>query len=264
MFTSPGPIALQLGPLMIRWYGIMIVTGIICAYFLAIKLAKKRGIEARHIEDMSLWLIVSGVVGARLYYVLFSLPYFIEHPGSILQIWQGGLAIHGALIGGAIAFFVYCKKHKISWLQFADVLIPGIAVGQAIGRWGNFFNSEAFGGPTNLPWKLFIPPELRPVEFASVEFFHPTFLYESLWNLLVFALLMIVFRKHSSQKHQGRMLFLYLIAYSVGRFFIEGLRTDSLYIGPLRTAQVMSLTLCIAGIIGLIFTRKEHSIKDTF
>ncbi|MBP9717682.1 prolipoprotein diacylglyceryl transferase [Candidatus Gracilibacteria bacterium] len=264
MFQSPGAIALELGPLMIRWYGIMIVTGIVCAYFLSRHLARKRGIDPLHIENMALWLVLIGVIGARLYYVLFNLSFFLEHPLDIVKIWNGGLAIHGGLIAGALTFFWYCKKHNISLLNGADVLAPGLILAQAIGRWGNFFNSEAFGSPTNLPWKVFIPVDARPSQFKDIEYFHPTFLYESLWNLLVFVLLMILFRSSYGKKHPGTLLFVYMIAYSIGRFFIEGLRTDSLYIGPLRTAQVVSLILCAAGIIGLILIRKRHSIKDTF
>ena len=263
MFTSPGPIAFSIGPRDVHWYGIIIGLGIVCAYLFAEREIARRGGEKKHIESMLIPLVIAGVLGARLYYVLFNLSYYLARPLEILALWRGGLAIHGALIGGALAFFIYMRRHKLSWLLYADALMPGILLGQGIGRWGNFFNSEAFGGPTDLPWKLFIPENLRPAHYSAVEYFHPTFLYESLWNFVGFALLVILARKlypkiqapvAASHSHRapGIVFFAYCIYYSLGRFFIEALRTDSLYIGPIRTAQLASVVLFVTGCIGLI------------
>lgn len=259
MFQSPGAIALQLGPLTIHWYGVIIGVGILLCYGYVLLELKRRRMDPKPVDDMAFWLILSGVLGARLYYVIFNASYFWEHPAEILQIWKGGLAIHGALLGGAAAYFFFCFRHKLSWLLYADIMMPGILFAQALGRWGNFFNSEAFGRPTDLPWKLFIPEENRPEQYVDFSYFHPTFLYESLWNLAGFLFLVFLSRRFTHS--HGAIFFSYLLWYSLGRFFIEGLRTDSLYLGPLRTAQVMSLILFLAGLLGLIFLARKHRIK---
>ncbi|MBI4994825.1 prolipoprotein diacylglyceryl transferase [Candidatus Peregrinibacteria bacterium] len=266
MFASPGHLAFQIGPVNVHWYGIIIGLGIILSYIYALFEAKRRGLDRKPIDDMAFWVILAGVIGARGYYVLFNLPYFFENPLEIFFLWRGGLAIHGALIGGAAAYFIYIKLKKIHWLLYADVIMPGILLAQALGRWGNFFNSEAFGRPTDLAWKLFIPFAKRPQGFEGFEFFHPTFLYESIWNLIGFIVLVFLSRKlfATSYKLQatsfyGIILFIYFIWYSIGRFFIESLRMDSLYLGPLRAAQVMSIVLFIIGLVGLIYKGKKAS-----
>lgn len=212
---------------------------------------------------MAFWVILSGILGARLYYVLFNLGYFSENLSEILAVWKGGLAIHGALIGGAVAFFIFAWRKKLPRLMYLDIIIPGVILAQAIGRWGNFFNSEAFGRPTNLPWKLFIPEASRPDELRGSEYFHPTFLYESIWNLAGFGILVILNRYISSKPNRaGTVFFAYLIWYSIGRFFIESLRTDSLYAGQLRTAQIASVLFIVMGIGGLIYTQyKSRNIN---
>lgn len=274
VFRSPGPIAFTLGPISIHWYGIIIACGIVLCYFYAIRGLKRRKLSAKPIDDMALWVIIGGIIGARLYYVLFDLSSFTAHPLEILQIWKGGLAIHGALLGGALAYTIYVLKHKLSWFLYADVIIPGILLAQALGRFGNFFNNEAFGRPTDLPWKLFIPTEFRPEQYKDFSYFHPTFLYESLWNLLGFCLLFYLARKlyHSPtylhtyiptfQFPPGLVFFTYLTWYSLGRFFIESLRTDSLYLGTLRIAQLMSVFLFVTGVLGLIYLAKQRRLKN--
>lgn len=269
MFQSPGPIALQIGPLSIHWYGVIIGAGILLCYWYAAHEAKRRGISKEPIDDMAFWVILAGVIGARLYYVLFNFSYYSAHPAEILQIWNGGLAIHGALLFGAAAYFFYCVRHKLSLFLYVDLIIPGVLLAQGLGRWGNFFNNEAFGTPTNLSWKLFIPEVNRPLGFEDFLYFHPTFLYESIWNFFGFLLLVILARKfyptrpspHVHNSSSGYILFAYLVWYSFGRFFIESLRTDSLYLGPLRTAQVLSVILFLVGLFGLIFLLKKHKLK---
>jgi len=260
MFTSPGSIALSVGPLDIHWYGIVIALGIFFAFQYAIFALKNEKDGRKHMENLFFWLVVSGITGARLYYVLFNLSYFLSKPLEILQIWQGGLAIHGALIGGAIALLIYVRKNRINILRYLDALLPGVLLAQGIGRWGNFFNSEAFGTQTNLPWKLFIPLDNRPPLLESFEYFHPTFLYESIWNIVGFILLALLARRLNKSNFHGAISCLYLIWYSFGRFFIEGLRTDSLMLGNFRIAQLVSLTLVFIGVFGLRFVYSRGKI----
>jgi phosphatidylglycerol:prolipoprotein diacylglycerol transferase len=252
-FTSPGPIAFEIGALSLRWYGLLIASAIILGTVLAQYLAKQRKIDPELVADLAIWLVLGAIPCARLYYVIFEWHRFQAMPWyKALAIWEGGIAIHGAIIGGTIAAIIFCRRHQISTWQMADVIMPSVILGQAIGRWGNFFNSEAFGAPTDLPWKLFIPIERRPPDLINEAYFHPTFLYESLWNLGVFAILMFAFWRLPKLR-TGSIALIYAIAYSIGRFWIEGLRTDSLMIGGLRTAQIISLVAISAGLAGLVW-----------
>jgi phosphatidylglycerol:prolipoprotein diacylglycerol transferase len=253
-FTSPGPIVVKLGPIVIRWYGLLIASAVLLGVSLSQYLAKRRYVNPDLISDLSIWLVIGAIPAARLYYVLFQWSEYSQHPERIIAIWQGGIAIHGAIIGGIIAALIFARLKKISFWQLTDLVAPSLILGQAIGRWGNFFNSEAFGSPTDLPWKLYIPPDHRPVDLVDFEYFHPTFLYESLWNLMVFALLLTLFFRALSKKSSlkiGTLFLVYGIAYSLGRFWIEGLRTDSLMLGPLRMAQMVSLGGMTLGLLGL-------------
>jgi phosphatidylglycerol---prolipoprotein diacylglyceryl transferase len=252
-FTSPGPIAFGIGSFSIRWYGMLIASAVVIGTLLAQKLAKKRGIDPDIVGNLVIWLVVGAIPCARLYYVLFEWQRFQNQPWyKAFAIWEGGIAIHGAIIGGAIVTIIFCQRQKISAWLMADIVMPALILGQAIGRWGNFFNSEAFGRPTDLPWKLFIPVDRRPPEFASESYFHPTFLYESVWNMGVFAILMFLFFRFPKIR-TGTLTMTYAIAYSLGRFWIEGLRTDSLMVGSLRTAQIISLVAIALGIAGLVW-----------
>lgn len=253
-FTSPGPIVVKLGPIVIRWYGLLIASAVLLGVSLSQYLAKRRYVNPDLISDLSIWLVIGAIPAARLYYVLFEWSEYSQHPERIIAIWQGGIAIHGAIIGGIIAALIFARLNKISFWQLTDLVAPSLILGQAIGRWGNFFNSEAFGGPTDLPWKLYIPPDHRPVDLVDFEYFHPTFLYESLWNLMVFALLLTLFFRALSKQSSlkvGTLFLVYGIVYSLGRFWIEGLRTDSLMLGPLRMAQMVSLGGMTLGLLGL-------------
>jgi phosphatidylglycerol:prolipoprotein diacylglycerol transferase len=253
-FTSPGPILVKMGPIVIRWYGLLIASAVLIGVTISQYLAKRRHVNPELISDLSIWLVIGAIPAARLYYVLFQWSEYSQHPDRIIAIWQGGIAIHGAIIGGVIAALIFAKLKKISFWQLADLVAPSLILGQAIGRWGNFFNSEAFGGPASLAWKLYIPPERRPPNLVNFEYFHPTFLYESLWNLMVFALLLTLFFRALSGKPRlkvGTLFLVYWVAYSLGRFWIEGLRTDSLMLGPLRMAQIVSLTGITLGLAGL-------------
>ena len=261
-FTSPGPLVFQLGPFALRWYGLLIAVAVLAGLALATRLGRARGIEPAMIADLLPLLVLGAVVGARLYYVLLEWRQYSADWLSALAIWRGGIAIHGALIGGSLTTVLYCRWRRQRFWPLLDVLMPAVALGQAIGRWGNFFNSEAFGLPTDLPWKLGIPLANRPLDFLNEPSFHPTFLYESIWNLGVCVLLLLLFRAASRGRivlRPGALSCVYLMAYSSGRIWIEGLRLDPLCLvgvppfcsGGLRMAQLMSLLLIALGGLGL-------------
>lgn len=253
-FTSPGPIIFEVGSLQIRWYGFLIATAVIIGVTLSQYLAKRRNVNPDLLGDVAIWLVVGAIPAARLYYVIFQWPQYQANPQDLIAIWKGGIAIHGAILGGSLAALIFARLNKISFWQLADLVAPSLILGQAIGRWGNFFNSEAFGSPTDLPWKLFIPPNNRPLGYVNFEYFHPTFLYESIWNVMVFALLLTLFFRDLRGKPAlkvGTLFLVYMFAYSCGRIWIEGLRTDSLMLGPLRIAQFVSLAGIVLGLAGL-------------
>ena len=267
-FQSPGPIVFEIGSFAIRWYGLLISFSVLLGVTLSQWLAIKRKVNPDLVADLMIWLVISAIPCARLYYVIFEWQQYTQNPGDIIAIWKGGIAIHGAIIGGTLAAIIFAYFNKISVWQLADLTVPSLALGQAIGRWGNFFNSEAFGSPTNLPWKLFIPINHRPLTYIDQEYFHPTFLYESIWDMLVFYLLLSIFfwgLKNRDKLQVGTLSLVYLITYSFGRFWIEGLRTDSLMLGSLRIAQVISLVMIGLGIFGLIWLYKaKQSLPDVY
>ncbi|NJN73606.1 MAG: prolipoprotein diacylglyceryl transferase [Limnothrix sp. RL_2_0] len=255
-FQSPGPIIFQVGNLAIRWYGLLIASAVIIGVSLSQYLAKKRDVDAELVADFAIWGVIGALPCARLYYVLFQWQSYANRPEDIIAIWKGGIAIHGAILGGAIAGLIFSKLNRISFWQLADLVAPSLILGQAIGRWGNFFNSEAFGAPTDLPWKVFIPRASRPYGLVNYEYFHPTFLYESIWNLGVLGLLLCLFfwgLKNGDRLKTGTIFLVYWVSYSLGRVWIEGLRTDSLMIGGLRIAQLVSLTGITLGLLGLVW-----------
>lgn len=257
MFASPGAIAFTVGPLAVRWYGLLIATGVLLGTTLAHREAIRRRVDPDKLLNAIVLTVLVALAGARLYYVLFNWDYYGAHPAKIVAVWEGGLAIHGGLIAGALTTLLYCRHAGLPLPVTLDIMAPCVAIGQAIGRWGNFFNQEAFGVPTSLPWKLYIDPAHRPPELAGFEYFHPTFLYESLWNLLVFGILWFGLRKRLEGR-PGALTLCYLGLYSIGRFFVEGLRIDSLMLGSLRAAQVASVLLVAASGAGLLlmFRRK--------
>jgi phosphatidylglycerol---prolipoprotein diacylglyceryl transferase len=261
-FTSPG-VGFPIGPLHLRWYGLLIASAVLVGLTVSQRLAQARQLSPDLVGDLLVWLIVGAIPGARLYYVLFQWSYYSQHPDQILAIWRGGIAIHGAILGGTLAAIFFSRVKRCSFWRLADVVAPSLILGQAIGRWGNFFNSEAFGSPTELPWKLLIPTDRRPSGFETVSYYHPTFLYESLWNLMVFGLLMTLFFRFPKAK-RGTLFLVYMIAYSCGRFWIEALRTDSLMVGPLKMAQMVSLVGILLGGAGLVWLYlMRRSLPDT-
>jgi len=261
MFTSPGPVAFHLGPFDIRWYGLIIAFAFLSGVFISKKTARLYNEDPENISSLSIVLLISAIIGARLYYVIFNLDYFANNISEIFKTWHGGLSIHGALIGGFLSGTVYCLIKKLSILKYADIITYGLVIGQAIGRWGNFFNSEAYGTPTDLPWKIYIPYEYRPELFKTYDYFHPAFLYEFLWNIVVFLVLFFVIKPHMT-KNNGCIFFSYLILYSTGRFLIEQIRIDNIYtIYGLPLAQFVSILLFFTGCIGIYFVKvfNKHS-----
>ena len=245
---NPQPILVELGWFSIRWYGLLMVIGIIAGIAVVVRLARRDTISQDTVFDLAFYLILFSLLGARIYAVLLELPYYLKNPGEIIAVWHGGLAIHGAIIGGALTLLLYCWRKRQSFWQWADRLVVALPLGQAIGRWGNYFNQELFGKPTDLAWGIPISPANRPTEFLSSAYFHPTFLYESLLNFLNFALLFFLFSKLSNRR--GVLAGVYLINYAIIRITMEQLRIDStpLWFG-VRLPVVVSAFLIAAGAV---------------
>ena len=238
-----GTVAFQLGPFAVRWYGVIISIGMLIGIALAYRETVRQHLNPDDLIDLLLLLIPSAVIGARLYYVIFRWQYYAQYPEMILKIWKGGLAIHGGVIAGVIVLLLYCRHKKQDFLRWADIIAPSLILGQAIGRWGNFANAEAFG-PVIEPGSFWSWVPLQV--YADGAYHHPTFLYESIWDALIFLFLVWLIRR----PHRiGTVFADYLIFYSIGRFFIEQLRTDSLMIGPLRTAVLVSALGIVIGVI---------------
>ncbi|MDH9162144.1 prolipoprotein diacylglyceryl transferase [Staphylococcus succinus] len=251
------PIAIQLGPISVRWYGIIIATGILLGYFIAQASVKRIGHDKDTLVDIIFWSAIFGFIVARLYFVIFQWPYYAQNPIEIPMIWHGGIAIHGGLIGGFITGIFVCKKKNLNPFQIGDVIAPSMLLGQGIGRWGNFMNHEAHGGPVSKSFleHLHIPDFIINNMYVNGKYYQPTFLYESVWDIAGFVILLII-RKHLKV---GDTLCLYLIWYSIGRFFVEGLRTDSLMLtSNIRVAQLMSIILIIVGIAIMIIRRLKY------
>ena len=257
MFASPGAIALEIGPITIRWYGILMATAILVGFWLAHRRALEESLPADELVRVAQWSVVAGLCGARLYEVAFNWDYYGRFPWKIIAVWEGGLAMHGGLIAGPLVGLLLARRWGVPIRRGLDVVAPSMVLGQAIGRWGNFFNEEAFGRPTDLPWKLYISPLHRPPEFRDAQFFHPTFLYESLWDALVFALLVWWVRPRMG-RHPGAVFFSYVGLYSVGRFFIEALRLDSFWVAGFRVAQLASIVGVIVAVVGLAWVRRSR------
>ena len=238
------PVAFYIWGWPVRWYGILISSAFLIGVFLASYLAKKRKVDPDTLWSILLIVVPAAIIGARLYYVLFNWSYYVDAPGEIIATWHGGLAVHGGILFGLLALIFSCRHYKENFWQIADLFVIPLVLGQSIGRWGNFINQEAYGTVTDLPWGMLIDGETR----------HPTFLYESAWDFLVFLVLFFFFKK---SKKPGNVFLLYLVLYSIGRFMIEGFRTDSLMLGPLRAAQVVSLAMIVLGLIFLYWQNRK-------
>lgn len=255
---------LEIGPLKIKetieifgfsihWYGIIIAIGIAIAFFYGMKICEEHGVSKDNITDVLLYGLPVSIVCARIYYVVFNWEEY-DNFLDVFKIWNGGIAIYGAVVGACLSTYIYCKTKKINFLKVFDVGAFGLLIGQIFGRWGNFVNAEAFGAPTTLPWGMQI------AEISKNIAFHPTFLYESLWNLGVFILLVL---RRKKRTFDGEMFLSYIILYGLGRFWIEGLRTDSLYLGNIRISQLVAAVCVIAGsVIYMILKRKNKRVAE--
>lgn len=255
-------VAIDFGPIQIYWYSIFVFLGLLLASIIIFREAKKRKINEDFMVNLICDSIIIGLIGARLYYVLFNLPYYLSNPIEILAIWNGGLAIHGGVFAALIFIILYCKKHKINILQILDIVVVGLIIGQAIGRWGNFFNSEAYGLVTTAE-KLTaqgIPKFIIDGMYILGEYRQPTFFYESVWCLVGFLALLIV-RKCKYLK-RGQLTGFYLIWYGIARFIIEALRTDSLMLGSLKMAQIVSVLFIITGMILFLYNIVKSTKED--
>ena len=252
----PSPIIVDFGFITLRWYGLLVVLGIIAALYVALFLGKKYfDIDKEVIFDLAFWLIITGLIGARIYDVFLQLPFYIENPIQILQIWKGGVAIHGGIIAGLITIYFFGKNKKINFFKLTALIVPGLALGQAIGRFGNYFNQELYGLPTNLPWGIPINFINRPLEFINQTHFHPTFLYESIGSFIIFIILIYIYIFTFKRKRDSNHFFvwstaLYMILYSVLRFSLEYLRLDQTpeFLG-MRWPQVISLFIIFISIL---------------
>lgn len=244
------PIAFDLGPIQVHWYGIIIAAAVFLAVILAVKEGTKRGLEEDYFYEYLLWALPISLICARTYYVIFEWPYYAQHLDEIYRIWDGGIAIYGGLIGALIVLIVYCRVKAISPWLFLDVIAPTVILAQGIGRWGNFINQEAHGESTTLKFlqSLHLPDFIIQQMQIKGVYYQPTFLYESLWDILGFIIL-ISLRHRPKLFKRGEIFFSYVIWYSFGRFFIEAMRTDSLMLGVLRVSQWLSAILFIGAII---------------
>ena len=248
------PVAIEFGMFTIHWYGIIIALAIIFGFSLVMYLSKKNNISSDFFLDFFIIGIPIGVIGARIYFVLFNFSYYFNNPFQIIAIWKGGLAIHGAIIGGLVVLILLTKKRKISFWKVTDILAPALILGQAIGRWGNFINQEAYGSIVSEKFINYFPAFIKNQMYIEGGYRHPTFLYESVWNILIFFLLIWLINKEF--KKDGDVFFTYLIGYSIGRFFIEDLRTDSLMFLNIQVAQLISGLLIIFALVMLYFRHR--------
>ncbi|EVE33809.1 prolipoprotein diacylglyceryl transferase [Staphylococcus aureus] len=258
VFNYIDPVAFNLGPLSVRWYGIIIAVGILLGYFVAQRALVKAGLHKDTLVDIIFYSALFGFIAARIYFVIFQWPYYAENPSEIIKIWHGGIAIHGGLIGGFIAGVIVCKVKNLNPFQIGDIVAPSIILAQGIGRWGNFMNHEAHGGPVSRAFleQLHLPNFIIENMYINGQYYHPTFLYESIWDVAGFIILVNI-RKHLKL---GETFFLYLTWYSIGRFFIEGLRTDSLMLtSNIRVAQLVSILLILISISLIVYRRIKYN-----
>lgn len=271
MFDSylPQSELVSFGPITIHWYGLFIVLSLVLGSFILIKLSDHYGLNKQKNLDALFWIIINGIIGARIYHILLEWGFYSEYPWQAIKIWEGGLAIHGAIIAGLLTAFYYSKKLNINFWQFTALLLPGLALGQALGRWGNYFNQEVYGRPTDLPWGIPIEPGNRLSGFSDFEYFHPTFLYESIGNLAIFAIMILLHYKTGRIKNpffkKYKFVVLvsaYLTLYSVLRFATETLRIDPTPVFfNIRLPQIVSSVLIFAS-LGLLFYLKTKEQKS--
>jgi phosphatidylglycerol:prolipoprotein diacylglycerol transferase len=261
------PDGFMIGSFKIYFYSLLIIAGVLAAVWLSIIEAKRRKLDPELVWDMVPWLLIAGIIGARLWHVLtpsasmgVTASYYFQHPLEIFATRKGGLGIPGAVIGGAVGLLLYCRTKKLKFGTWADIIVPGLALAQAIGRWGNFFNQELYGSPTTLPWKLFIDEAHRLPEYANEAYYHPMFLYESLWNLLNMFLLLYLGRRYARKLLPGDLFAVYMIVYAIGRFSLEFMRLDPSFVGGVNANQASMAAVAI-GASAFLFLRHKKKAK---
>jgi len=264
------PLGFQVGPLFVRYYGIILMLGALAGSWLAAQGAKRRDEDSELVWDGLVWVLIGGIIGARLWHIFTPTPsdiaiglttkFYLTHPLDAINIRSGGLGIPGAVIGGMLALYLFCRKRKTGFAMWVDIAAPGLALGQAIGRWGNFINQELYGPPTDLPWGIFIEPQYRLPGFQEFERFHPLFLYESLWNFMNLGVLLWLEKKYKDKLKAGDLLFVYMIIYPVGRFLLEFIRLNSAEIGGINANQMVMLCVAVCSAV-VLFIR--HRRPDT-
>lgn len=259
-FNQLDPIAFRLGSWPVYWYGLLIGLGMVTGYFIYISEIKRKGMDAEKAFDLMFWSIIMGFVGARVYYVAFSWDQYSENILDVFAIWNGGIAIYGGIIAGALTLIYLCRQYKYSIPLMTDIVTPALMAAQVIGRWGNFMNQEAFGGivERSLLERMYLPDFVIQQMHIAGQYRHPTFLYESVWNLIGLMILLILRRKWQFLL-EGDITLLYAFWYGTGRAYIEGMRTDSLYLGPFRVSQVLSLFLVASALVILVYRRKTKT-----
>lgn len=248
---------------LIRWYGIILMLGAVAGAWLATREAKRRGHSAEIVWDLLIYLLIGGIIGARIWHILTPPPssgvtaaWYLSHPLDALAVWKGGLGIPGAVIGGAIVLYFYSRRQHLSFAEWADIAAPALALGQAIGRWGNYFNQELYGAPTNLPWKIFIDPAHRLANYFDVEYYHPLFLYEALLNLANMFLLLWISRRYAESLKKGDIFLCYLIGYPVIRFFLDFLRLDASLVGGININQSLMAVVAVCSAVALFLRHR--------
>jgi phosphatidylglycerol:prolipoprotein diacylglycerol transferase len=257
------PTGFKIGPLVVHYYGVIIMLGALAAAWLADRLSKKRGMKEDVVWDAMPWLLIAGIIGARIWHILtppasmvamgLTTKYYLTHPLDMLTIWNGGLGIPGAVMGGVLALFFYARKHKVDFADFVDVIAPGLVLAQAIGRWGNFINQELYGAPSSLPWAITIDPVYRLPAYANVARYHPLFLYESLLNLLNMGILLWVGERYKQHLKKGDIFLMYLVLYPVVRFCLEFLRLDPSNVGGLNANQTVMAVIAVVSATALVY-----------
>ena len=255
-----------IGPFHVRFYGIILMLGAVAGAWLATREARRRGHEPQIVWDLLTYLLIGGIIGARLWHILTPPPssgitasWYFTHPLDALAIWKGGLGIPGAIIGGVIVLFFYARSHKLNFAEWTDIGAPGLALGQGIGRWGNFFNQELYGAPTDLPWKIYIDPDHRLAGYFDVEYYHPLFLYEAIWNIVNMFLLLWISHRFEDRLKNGDIFLIYLLVYPIGRFFLDFLRLDASLVGGININQTIMAIVAVFAAAALIWRHRSDT-----
>jgi phosphatidylglycerol:prolipoprotein diacylglycerol transferase len=261
----------SIGPIEIRYYALIIIAGIIAATILAYYDAKRRGKNGEVVIDSLTWVVIGGIIGARIWHILtppasmveqgITTMYYLTHPLAAIAIWNGGVGIPGAVAGGALALYLYTRKRNLKFGLWADIYAPGLALGQAIGRWGNFINQEVYGKPSTLPWAITIDPQHRLPEYMDVATYHPLFLYESLFNLANMGFLLWVSRKYAGRLKHGDVFLSYLVTYPIFRFLMEYLRLDNSFVGGINANQALMLVIALASAAVIIWRHRKEGFR---